>query len=172
MASPRTAGSSPFIKKSWRRQWTVPVATSSLIQVPMIQSTLPSGKRVGVITVSAAGLTHDHLIAIGLDPSLPVVGTDGGREFTRVLIGNELTMDVAAAEQDILDAGDELVRKHSDIGAILLECTNMVPYARVLRDRLGVPVYDIYSFMLWFHAGLAPRDFGHPGSIAGPWRER
>jgi Asp/Glu/hydantoin racemase len=151
---------------------TVPVATSSLMQVPMIQSTLPAGKRVGVITVSAGGLTRDHLIAIGLDPSLPVVGTDGGREFTRVLIGNELTMDVAAAEQDILVAGDALVRKHSGIGAVVLECTNMVPYARALRDRLGLPVYDIYSFMLWFHAGLAPRDFGHPGSIARPWRER
>ena len=151
---------------------TVPVATSSLMQVPMIQSALPAGKRVGVITVSAANLTRDHLAAIGLDPSLPVVGTDGGREFTRVLIGNELTLDVAAAEQDILDAGDALLRKHSGIGAILLECTNMVPYARALRDRLGIPVYDIYSFMLWFHAGLAPRDFGHPGSRAGAWRER
>jgi len=151
---------------------TVPVATSSLMQVPMIQSVLPAGKRVGVITVSAASLARDHLVAIGLDPSLPVVGTDGGREFTRVLIGNELTMDVAAAEQDILDAGDALVREHPGIGAILLECTNMVPYARALRDRLGLPVYDIYSFMLWFHAGLAPRDFGHPGSAAGHWRER
>ena len=69
-----------------------------------------------------------------------MVGTEGGREFTRVLIGNELTMDVAAAEQDILDAGDALIRKHSGIGAILLECTNMVPYARALRDRLGIPV--------------------------------
>ena len=59
-------------------------------------------------------------------------------------------------------------RKHAGIGAILLECTNMVPYARALRDRLGIPVYDIYSFMIWFHAGLAPRDFGHPGSSRGP----
>jgi Asp/Glu/hydantoin racemase len=159
-------------QKQLASEVTVPVATSSLMQVPMIQSTLPVGRRVGVITVSAASLTRDHLIAIGLDPSLPVVGTDGGREFTRVLIGNELTMDVAAAEQDILDAGDALVRKHSGIGAILLECTNMVPYALVFRHRLGVPVYDIYSFMLWFHAGLAPRDFGHPGSLVGPWRER
>jgi hypothetical protein len=89
-----------------------------------------------------------------------------------VLIGNELTMDVAAAQQDILDAGDALVRKHLGIGAILLECPNMVPHARALRDRLGIPDYDIYSFMLWFHAGLAPRDFGHPGSAAGPWCER
>jgi Asp/Glu/hydantoin racemase len=151
---------------------TVPVATSSLMQVPMIQSTLPAGKRVGVITVSAASLTREHLLAIGLDPALPVVGTDAGREFTRVLIGNELTLDAAAAEQDILDAGDALVRNNGAIGAVLLECTNMVPYALALRDRLGIPVYSIYSFMLWFHAGLAPRDFGHPGSAKRPWRER
>jgi Asp/Glu/hydantoin racemase len=149
---------------------TVPVATSSLMQVPMIESTLPAGKRVGVITVSAASLTREHLLAIGLDPALPVVGTDAGREFTRVLIGNELTLDAAAAEQDILDAGDALVRNNGAIGAVLLECTNMVPYARALRDRLGIPVYSIYSFMLWFHAGLAPRDFGHPGSSKRPWR--
>jgi Asp/Glu/hydantoin racemase len=151
---------------------SVPVATSSLMQVAMIQSTLPAGKRVGVLTVSATNLTPDHLVAIGIDPLVPVVGTDGGREFTRVMIGNELTMDVAAAEQDILDAGATLLRKYSDIGAILLECTNMVPYARALRDRCGLPVYDIYSFMTWFHAGLAPRDFGHPGIGMRAWRER
>jgi len=150
----------------------VPVATSSLMQVPMIESTLPAGKRVGVITVSAANLTRAHLVAIGLDPDLPVIGTEAGREFTRVLIGNEETLDVAAAEQDILDAGDALLHQDRTVGAVLLECTNMVPYARALRDRLGLPVYDIYSFMLWFHAGLAPRDFGHPGSAARPWRER
>jgi Asp/Glu/hydantoin racemase len=151
---------------------SVPVATSSLLQVPMIQSTLPAGKRVGIITVSAANLTRAHLLAIGLDPDLPVVGTDQGREFTRVLIGNEDTLDVAAAEQDILDAGDALLRQDRSVGAVLLECTNMVPYARALRDRLGLPVFDIYSFMLWFHAGLAPREFGHPGSGNRAWRER
>ncbi|MBV8418532.1 MAG: aspartate/glutamate racemase family protein, partial [Hyphomicrobiales bacterium] len=82
---------------------SVPVATSSLMQVPMIQITLPRGKRVGVLTVHAAALTPEHLTAIGVDPSVPVVGTDGGREFTRVMIDNELTMDVAAAEADIVD---------------------------------------------------------------------
>ena len=50
---------------------SVPVATSSLMQVPMIQSTLPAGKRVGVITVSAATLTPDHLTAIGVDRRCP-----------------------------------------------------------------------------------------------------
>ena len=151
---------------------SIPVATSSLMQVAMIASTLPPGKRVGILTVNGAALSAAHLTAIGVDPSLPVVGTERGSEFTRVMLGDEATMDVAAAEKDILDAGGELLRGHADVGAILLECTNMVPYARALRDRYGLPVYDIYSFMTWFHAGLSPRDFGFPGSGRRPWRER
>ena len=150
----------------------VPVATSSLMQVPFIQSVLPPGRKVVVITVSAASLSADHLKAAGVDPSVPVVGTDGGREFSRVLIGDEPTMDVAAAEQDILEAGDALIERHPNAGAVLLECTNMVPYARALRERLQLPVYDIYSFATWFHAGLSPRDFGPPGSAPREWRER
>jgi Asp/Glu/hydantoin racemase len=150
----------------------VPVATSSLMQAPFIQSLLPPGKRVGIITVSAESLSPRHLEAAGVDPKTPIVGTEHGREFTRVLIGNEERLDVAAAEQDILEAGDALLKKHPDIGAVLLECTNMPPYARALRQRLRLPVYDIVSFMLWFHAGLSPRDFGHPASASRPWQER
>jgi len=44
----------------------------------------------------------------------------------------------------------------------VLECTNMVPFARALRQRLQMPVYDVYSFVTWFHAGLSPRSFGLP----------
>ena len=151
----------------------VPVAASSLMQVPAIDRLLPPGKRTGILTVSAATLTGDHLIAAGADPATPVVGTDRGREFTRAILGDEPRLDCAAAEQDILEAGERLVSEHADIGAVLLECTNMVPYARALSERLRLPVFSIESFVTWFHAGLAPRDFGPPGSdVRREWRER
>jgi Asp/Glu/hydantoin racemase len=150
----------------------VPVATSSLLQVPFIQRLLPPGRRVGVLTVSAQSLGAEHLTAAGADPATPVVGTDGGREFTRVMLGNEERLDVAAAERDVLAAGDALVARHADIGAVVLECTNMAPYSRALSERLRLPVFDIYAFVAWFHAGLVPRDFGPPGSGQRDWRER
>jgi Asp/Glu/hydantoin racemase len=150
----------------------VPVATSSLMQAPLIESLLPSGKHVGILTVSAASLSAEHLAAAGVRPGTAVAGTDGGQEFTRVLLGNETRLDVAAAEADILTAGEALVGKDGELGAILLECTNMAPYAAALRRHVGLPVFDIYSFITWFHAGLAPRDFGPPGSVHRPWRER
>jgi Asp/Glu/Hydantoin racemase len=138
----------------------VPVATSALIQVPWVQATLPSGKRVGIITVSAGSLTPRHLAAAGVPLDTPIAGTETGREFFRVLIKAEkANMDIALAAQDILDAGRELLTRHPDIGAIVLECTNMPPYAHALRDAIGLPVFDIYSLITWFHAGLRPRDF-------------
>jgi len=140
----------------------VPVATSSLMQIPFIERVLPPGKRVGVLTVSASNLTAEHLHAAGADPATPVVGTDGGSEFSRVMINDEERLDVAAAERDILTAGDRLVASHDGIAAVLLECTNMVPYAHALSQRLRLPVFSIYTFVTWFHSGLVPHDFGHP----------
>jgi hypothetical protein len=138
----------------------VPVATSALIQVPWVQTTLPPGKRVGVITVSAGSLTPRHLEAANVPLDTPIVGTEAGREFFRVLIKAEKDdLDVGLAERDILDAGRALLAGNPDIGAIVLECTNMPPYAHTLREALGLPVFDIYSLITWFQAGLRPREF-------------
>jgi Asp/Glu/hydantoin racemase len=112
----------------------VPVATSALLQVPWVQAMLPPGQRVGIITVSASSLTERHLRAAGVPPDAPIAGTEHGREFFRVLIlGKSQDMDVTLATEDILNAGRELMARHSGIGAIVLECTNMPPYAHELR---------------------------------------
>lgn len=141
----------------------VPVATSSLMQVPMVQAVLPPGKRVGILTICAAALSQEHLAGAGVDPATPIVGTDtltgNGREFTRVILDDELELDVARAERDILDAGAELVRDHPGIGAIVLECTNMTPYARALRVATGLPVYSMQTLVEWLHGALLPRHF-------------
>lgn len=137
----------------------VPVATSSLMQAPSITATLPPGKRLGILTISRETLTDAHLTAAGVAPDTPIVGTEGGREFTAKILGNADDMDVAACRQDMLDAAQDLVSGHEDIGAILLECTNMVPYAADIRRTTGLPVFSIYTLVTWFQAGLLPRRF-------------
>jgi len=88
----------------------------------------------------------------------PIASTENGRELHRVLIRAESTdPDLDLTRQDVLDAGRHLLRRHPEVGAIVLECTNMPPYAASLRSALGLPVYDIYSMVTWFHAGLRPR---------------
>lgn len=138
----------------------VPVATSALMQVPWVQATLPPGKRVGIVTVSKATLTPRHLEAANVPLDTPIAGTENGKEFFRVLIKAEKTdMDIALAERDVVEAGVNLAKAYPEIGALVLECTNMPPYAAALQAACGLPVYDIYTMIAWFHSGLRPRRF-------------
>ena len=137
----------------------VPVATSSLMQVDLVNRLLPPGKRAGILTISASTLTPRHLAAAGVPETTPIGSTEGGREFTRAILGNELELDVEAARQDNVDAALELCARHADIGALVLECTNMVPYAADIRAATGVPVFSIASFIIWFQSGLTPRRY-------------
>jgi Asp/Glu/hydantoin racemase len=138
----------------------VPVATSALMQVPWVQATLPPGKRVGIVTVSKATLTPRHLEAANVPLDTPIAGTENGQEFFRVLIKAESSdMDIDLAERDVVEAGVNLVKAHPEIGALVLECTNMPPYAAALQAACGLPVYDIYTMIAWFHSGLRPRRF-------------
>ncbi len=135
----------------------IPVATSSLMQVPMVNWLLPSGRRAGILTVSGSTLTQEHLEKAGVPEGTPVGTTEGGREFTRAILENRLELDVDAARQDNIDAAVALKAANPDLGALVLECTNMVPYAADIREATGLPVFSIYNFVCWFQAGLAPR---------------
>ena len=137
----------------------VPVATSSLMQVRMVNALLPVGKRAGILTVSASSLTPKHLEKAGVPAGTPVGSTEGGREFTRVLLDNEMELDVDLARQDNVDAARALMAANPDLGAIVLECTNMIPYAADIREATGLPVFSIETFVRWFQAGLVPRRY-------------
>lgn len=137
----------------------VPVATSSLMQVPWVQALLSPGKRVGVLTVHAKNLSAEHLIAAGAPLDTPVAGTENGEEFTRVILADEPTMNIELSRQDNIQAAQYLVANHKNIGAIVLECTNMVPYAADIQATTGLPVFSINTFINWFQAGLVAKRF-------------
>ena len=141
----------------------VPVAASALMQVPLAERLLPPGRRAGVLTVAASSLTPAHLAAAGAAADTPVGTTEGGRHFTRAILGDADRLDIAAARDDCVAGARALCAAHPQVGAIVLECTNMGPYAADIAHATGLPVWSIESFLRWFHAGLAPRRFP-PGS--------
>lgn len=132
----------------------VPVMTSSLFQVPMINRALPEGKRCGVLTISATSLNARHLLAAGAPEDTPVGSTEEGGEFNRVILGNLTELNVERAEDDNVAAASKLKQTHPNIGAIVLECTNMAPYAEAIAAATGLPVYSIVDLIDWFYSGL------------------
>ncbi len=137
----------------------VPVATSSLMQVDMVNRILPAGKRAGILTISASTLTDDHLTSARVPAGTPIGTTEGGSEFTRAILGNKMTLDVDQARADNVEAALALQAENPDLGAIVLECTNMCPYAADIRQATGMPVFSIVTFVNWFQAGLVPPEY-------------
>ncbi|MBH67764.1 MAG: hypothetical protein CMM58_05365 [Rhodospirillaceae bacterium] len=137
----------------------VPVASSSLMQIPWVQSTLPPDKRVGVITISKESVTPEHLEAVGVPLDTPIVGTEGGKTFTTSVLDDGMYMDFELARDDLVSAAEELVSRYPEVGAVVLECTNMGPFSKDINLALGMPVYDVVSYLTWFHAGLRPKRY-------------
>lgn len=127
----------------------VPVWTSALLALPALH-------RPGVLTVDARSLGADELEAAGADPATPVQGLADGCALQRTLLENLPVLDAAQAEADTVAAARRLCERHPAIDALVLECTNLPPYADALRRASGLPVHDLPSLVeaRWSALGL------------------
>jgi len=134
----------------------VPVFTSSLLMVPLVARMLPAGRRVGIMTVNASTLTAEHMAGAGIGPEIPiaVIGMETEKEFTRVLLDDEPELDVDLAREEHVRVARRFTSQRTDLGAIVLECTNMPPYADDIRRETGLPVFDIVSLITMVHGAL------------------
>ncbi|MEI7761633.1 MAG: aspartate/glutamate racemase family protein [Comamonadaceae bacterium] len=123
---------------------TAPVISSSLL---WLSSPELSGERCAVLTIDALALDAHQLEGVDADPATPVGGVAPGCEFQRRLLGNEATMDLRQAEQDVVVAALALVRAHPEVTTLVLECTNMPPYARAVAAATGRRVEHIVSLL-------------------------
>lgn len=138
----------------------VPFASSSLMQVPLIQAMLPAQQKTGILTISKESLSAAHLSAAGVSGDVPIEGLPRNSAFATAIFDNLPQMDVAMCRSDMCAAAERLVARHPTVGAITLECTNMAPYAADIAKITGRPVYSIVSFLNWFQAGLEPPRYG------------
>lgn len=122
----------------------VPVVTSSLLVLPRL---LAAQRRVGVLTIDAARLGAEHLLAAGVEPQrLADVVIEGVRpdgELAQAILGNRESLDLARAEADVVQAARRLAERAPDLRDVVLECTNMPPYAPAVQAATGWRLYDL-----------------------------
>ena len=118
----------------------VPVWTSSLLKLPELAAP-------GVITVDALSLGARHLRAAGADATVPVAGLAPGCHLQRALLDDEPAIDTGRAEADVVDAAQRLVARWPAVREIVLECTNMPPYAKAVARATRRPVHHIISLL-------------------------
>jgi hypothetical protein len=133
----------------------VPVLTSALLMVPLVQRCIPRHRKVGIVTYSAAALSPKILEAAGADAFIPVEGVDPAGYFGQTIRNGATHLDRERMAADVVAAARRLVATHKDIGAIVLECANMPPYREAVVAATEVPVFDAAQLVAWFYRGIA-----------------
>ena len=130
---------------------SIPVFLSSLIQVPMVWQMTQAP--VGVLTASAAALTPRHLAGVGADHvPLEIQGLEHTEEFASVILRNERNdMDLVKVEAEVIAAREALLARNPLIKAIVLECTDLPPYAFKLQQALALPIFDLTTLSGMVH---------------------
>lgn len=126
------------------RTLPVPVFTSALLDVPRIQRGLPPGQTVGILTISKASLTSAHLSAAGVPADTPIGSPEDGH-FSSTILGNAFSLDTEVARAENVQAALDLHKANPNLGALVLECTNMPPYADAISAATGLPVHSIVT---------------------------
>ncbi|MBO0663966.1 aspartate/glutamate racemase family protein [Jiella sp. MQZ9-1] len=137
----------------------VPVLLSSLMQIPFIHAM--TGQPVGIITANSDCLTPKHLSSCRIDLSIPTVvaGMQGQTEFREAILEEKGTLDSAAIEAEVVEVASRLVSDHPDLGSILLECSDLPPYASAVQAATQRPVFDFVTMIDYVHAAVRRRPF-------------
>ncbi|CUK27475.1 Hydantoin racemase [Cognatishimia activa] len=137
----------------------IPVFVSSLVQAQLIHQM--TARPVGVITASKELLTDKHLSGVGAaDVPMVIEGLSDTEEFAEVILHNARNdMDLDKVEAEVIEAGQRLIAKAPDVGAILLECTDLPPYAHQLANALSRPVFDIITLAEMVDRAILRRPF-------------
>jgi aspartate/glutamate racemase len=139
---------------------SIPVFTSSLMQVPLVYMMIKPSQKVGIITIHSKSLTQKHLSCVGADKVPHIIyGTEGEEEFSRVILDDEMELDVNKSREDLVRVAKRLVSEQPEVGAIVLECTNMPPYAAAIQKETNLPIFDIYTLVTLVYHAVVRRDF-------------
>lgn len=139
----------------------VPVFISGLLQLPLIAQGLKPEQSIGIITASDASLSPKHLdIACwGMDVPMHTIGLEHKPAFKAAVHEQVGSLDFEKVEQEVVEAALQLQQQHGDIGAILLECTDLPPYAAAVQEATGLAVFDVTTLIAWAFAGVQHKRF-------------
>lgn len=137
----------------------IPVFLSSLLQIPFIYQI--TGKKIGIITANSTCLQPKHFISTGISGDLPMViaGMESQPEFREAILMEKGSLDSQKIQDEVVEVAKTMVKQNPDIGSILLECSDLPPYAHAVQRAVNLPVFDFFTMINYVHTTLVRTPF-------------
>ena len=140
----------------------IPVFTTPLLMVPQIVRLIGSDRSVCIITASERLLISDYLTAAGIELDMPVniVGMEPSTEFYATHMGGtRTTWDVDLQRKELVEIVQNAVLRFPNIGAFLLECSQLPTFSADIQDVVNLPVFDYIGFIDMIHLSVVQRHY-------------
>jgi len=62
-------------------------------------------------------------------------------------------------EETLTETVSKMISDHPDIGAFVLECTELAIHAHAIQDATRLPVWDFSTLVNWLQSGAVRRPF-------------
>ena len=139
----------------------IPAFMSSLCQIPIIKLGLKPGQKILVLCASGESVNREFFAKVGADLDDCVILDIGGLESFAPIRWGKTVLDNRRLAEDLVAATQKSASEHPEVGAILLECSDLPPYACDIQRATGLPVFDFVSLIGWVqHAVTQKRYFG------------
>jgi len=148
----------------------IPVFTSSLMQVPLVHKMIRKDKKVGILTASSEIVRSENnkiLRNCGIDESIPVIIyglTEFDYEAHMCQFGQLADRKIEdyqprKVEKALAEMAQKMIRENPDVGAIVLECTEMPVYAAAIREATGLLVFDSTTLVKYVYEAIVKKRY-------------
>ena len=159
-----------FFQRMLANEIDVPVFASSLLQVPWCLTTLGERKSVGILVLSERHFSEQHFAAVGIEmcDRYRIRGVRDSGLCPEILklyeaeSEEERGADYEVLESQLVQIAKAFVEENGDMGALVLECSLMQPFARAIQREVNLPVFSFGTLMDYAYSTVVHRDFyGH-----------
>jgi aspartate/glutamate racemase len=139
----------------------VPVFLSSLLQLNMVSRMVGANRKVGVLAANSQAVTPSLLAHVGLHDldRIVVQGLERFEHFHEVIFDEVGHMEPARFAAEVVEAARRLQADSPEVGAIVVECSDLPAYSAAIREATGLPVFDWASFIDFVHHAVVPRTY-------------
>jgi len=148
-----------YFQKAVSEAVDIPVFLSSLSQVQIIKLGLKPSQKVAVLVASGENAVASLFNSAGADINDCIIQDIGILESFAPIRWGKTSLDNAALTRDLAESAKRLVQANPDIGAILLECSDLPPYACEIQRVTGLPVFDFTTLIKWVYSAVVQKRY-------------
>jgi hypothetical protein len=140
---------------------SVPVFLSSLLQIPFMLSILGKNAKIGVLTADSRSLDEDLLTTVGVTVTdrLVIEGLEDRKHFYDFAIAESGTLDSDRVEEEVVNTAKSVLNREPAVGAFLLECSLLPPYAAAVQTAVQLPVFDYITMINFVFSAVVKQTY-------------